>query len=760
MTLTVPANRTLTVPQADDTGGRAARPQFETPQTGEAVAAFGQALRGLGDRMEAERLQLEMGRLQIGITRDLGDLRRRYEKADPDSLDAGWPSDLAALKAAYLQGADGRPRVDPKLRGRWELAFDDLAERHAAALGVRAQVARVVGRAATLHDLGEVTATEAAQSDPDTRDDLYAAHSAALAEAAARGELAQDTAAARVRDIEDRAEAEAAAAAVAEDPEGFVIGLDEGAWRHFGRAQAEEWRRRAEGAQRAAQDRTERAAEIADRAASRKLAQGLDQTIGVLARGGVSASEALIDSPEAAATHPDLVARARRARWLRDHGRPIGQMSPAEMAEYAASLRADPAARATGLRPWEFVETRLADSRKALSRDPIAWAQDAGLPVPDLSDAIGGDADRLVSALEARADFAGWMTERGYGAGARLLSDEERRAVAARLAAAPDDEPGLARAVVARFGEGAAGILDQLGIDAATRTLALAGGDPALAGPARAAASARKAGDAAALSGFLADAARRPAPDRLAMARMLRAEDPVLADAVLVAGEDSGLARTVALGPGPDRRPREFPEVAAIAGEDAAAFARAMDGAGAPDVARLAVARFGPPEAAAALDRALDDDTADALMADTDLPAAARRAVRALRAPEPRLDAADTIAERLATDPNAARLARARGYVASSPDAVAEMGRALAAVDAAPADRRPQILAQQVEEARARSREAAGRPLYYGGGPLSPDGLKAAARRIVQARREGRIDEATYTAQADLIRGLLETFDD
>ena len=167
----------LTVPRAPVTVGRTATIRHESPGTGELAAAFGNRLLAFGTALEADRLDREMARLKVDMTRDLGELRLQVEDmGDPDAAGAAWDAGVASIRKNYLTGTgeNGRPRVDKKNEGNFGLAFDDLTNTHALAIGRRGLALRQSQRAATYYDYGNVAAAQAVTADPETQAQMIA----------------------------------------------------------------------------------------------------------------------------------------------------------------------------------------------------------------------------------------------------------------------------------------------------------------------------------------------------------------------------------------------------------------------------------------------------------------------------------------------------------------------------------------------------------------------------------------------------------
>ncbi|MCB1348993.1 MAG: hypothetical protein KDK11_10235 [Maritimibacter sp.] len=133
-------------------------------------------------------------------------------------------------------------------------------------------------------------------------------------------------------------------------------------------------------------------------------------------------------------------------------------------------------------------------------------------------------------------------------------------------------------------------------------------------------------------------------------------------------------------------------------------------------------------------------------------------AVQMAAAPEGDDDPADALEARIASDPTALRLVRIEGFVPDRPEAVSTFSGLLDELEAVPAAEREAWLSTRAEAAGQRRRAALPRPDYAAPGPLSPDILRAAALRTLQANRAGRLSADAYARQARLIQEHMETF--
>ncbi len=450
---------TLTVPRAGTDAGRAARPVFEEPQTGNVIQAFGDQVAQIGDRLETDRLDREMRRLQVDMTKDLNDLRLQAEEiGDPDELGQFWDQGVAGLKDRYLTGKreNGRAIVDPKNAEAWGLGFDDLANRHGFAIGQTALALRQSQRVGTFLDYEQVAGQQAALTDPNTRDELYLDYDAQVDDMVNRGVFSPEVGAAKKRDFRAASETANLTYLIAEDPDAVLDGLEAGVWSGLDAQQVASWTAKAETAIAAREEKAQKAAEAEAGQVSAQIKGNLNEAIAIVGKGRVSPLEALVDDPVAQEEHPELVAELRGAVALRDEKIFIDQMTPDELEALSDRMAGETVMRKWQTEAKDTVDARLAEAKTELARDPIAYSAKVELPVPplDLS-----SPDAMVEGLGARAVFGNWLTKRGYTERPVYLSLDEQAALKAMIDpkgnTAPADRARIARVLATTLGPGA-----------------------------------------------------------------------------------------------------------------------------------------------------------------------------------------------------------------------------------------------------------------------------------------------------------------
>ncbi|AUC52292.1 hypothetical protein CDO87_03405 [Sagittula sp. P11] len=155
----------LTIPTGGVNPGRGFQAQpVEVDQSGEVLAQLGDTMARVGVAVENDRLDREMQRHQVDLTKDVNDLVLEAEQiGDPDAAEAHWQTGVQALQSRYMQpGPEGRPRVSKRNQERFQLQFDDLTNAASVGLGRRFIGQRRAQREGNYIDLVDQTIRSAA----------------------------------------------------------------------------------------------------------------------------------------------------------------------------------------------------------------------------------------------------------------------------------------------------------------------------------------------------------------------------------------------------------------------------------------------------------------------------------------------------------------------------------------------------------------------------------------------------------------------
>lgn len=397
----------LTIPRAGVEGGRAAAPQFEAPQIGAAVADLGEVILQVAPRIENDRLEREFARAQVDFTRDLGAVRLKYEQSgDPDAIDSGFSQDVQTLRDEYAA------RLSEKNRERFGLAFDDLSNRHAFALGGRSHQLRQSQALATWGDLRDTTLTQAAAVDADTQTALLAAFDAQTDKLVESGAMTPEAGAEEKRRFRADTANTRAIGLVASDPDTFIADADAGAFAALGPEAVARYRVQAEAAKAAAAAAAAKDAEAAAKLRSTEIGAKLTAITTIAGDGRVAVDEVWLADPEVKA-HPDYP-KAMAAVALRGERVNLPLMTVRELDQAIEEERAKPVGQPYQTERLKILEDRRAAAATGWAKDPVAFARESGLSVPDLPDFDPSDPAAFRAGLAARIAFTRYLKERGY----------------------------------------------------------------------------------------------------------------------------------------------------------------------------------------------------------------------------------------------------------------------------------------------------------------------------------------------------------
>ncbi len=449
---------TLTVPEAGTTAGRAAQITVPVSDTGAQLAGFGDRMLQIGTAMETERLDRAMQRAGLEITRDLGALRLEFEQMDdPDAIDSQWGPRTAALKASYLTRTDaqGRPAYDRKLADRIDLAFDDMAYRHAFSLGQNAIALRDSQRAAVAFETIEEVKRQGTTSDPEVLDALFD-----QVDAAARAKHPRNPAAA----AEEAARAKAdiwnarAIATISADPAGFIADFDAGEFYGLDPERGASLRAQAVAEEARAAAAEVKAGEAAAKARTDAVGSELDRMAdGLFAGRNVKGMNLIANPTPQVAEHPGYP----RAKAALELFRETPDLATRTVAELDALIAAE-AKRPVGGEPWENERLGVLRSRRDklaadLAADPKAANLDRGVIAPVGSLAFDpADKETFSTGLAEAVSMDTHLRETGRADRPAIFTLPERNALQEVLKPGTDPATRVALAVAILAGTGSA----------------------------------------------------------------------------------------------------------------------------------------------------------------------------------------------------------------------------------------------------------------------------------------------------------------
>lgn len=453
----------LTVPVSRADPGRAARPgPVDTSGVGiaGAVADFGDVMFKVGTAVENDRLDREMQRLQVDLQAGMNDLRLQVEQiGDPDAAEAAWSDGLEALRGQFDQpGANGRPRIDPKNAEQFDLAFDDLGNRHAFSLGKRTLELRNAQHMGNLMAWEHAATRTYAAGDAEMRETVLAEYDAKIDAQIAAGRLDAAQGQSMKLALRETGDKARATYLLGTDPQAY---LDADARGEFAGLQADT--RAGLGVR--AQNDIDRQTEAARKAAERALTAELNDILDVVGKGGVHENEALADS--AAAAGIEVTPEVRFAIEMRNSGKVLADMPPAQIRAEARAWRADPKRKGWEMDAVLELEKRADRDEDAYGRDAIGYARAQGRPVPDLPEFDAADPAPFIAALAARSEWAQDDLQAGFTDAPAYFSVAEQERLEklagvdadpgqrAALAASMYSTPGVDRQVLEDSGFGA-----------------------------------------------------------------------------------------------------------------------------------------------------------------------------------------------------------------------------------------------------------------------------------------------------------------
>ncbi|MFP4043908.1 MAG: hypothetical protein ACLFTP_04990, partial [Rhodosalinus sp.] len=388
------------------------------------------------------------------------------ELGDRDEAERYWQQGVERLRQSYTQPGEGdRPRVDPRNAEDFGLAFDSLANRHAYSLGRRTLELRYAERRANEMALGQEMTQLYAGGDDDTRAVAQEQYFAAVEANVEAGVYDAAEGQRRKQGFLEQGDNARAIALIDADPQAYRDAREGGA---FAGLQADRLARYDAQAQTALERQAEARQREAEKAAAerqREIGDRLAEIRKIAGRGFDAVDEEFLADPEVQA-HPDY-AQTRAVLELRDDGTLIEQATPAELREAVDASRRGELAFASQAERVEVMEEALARHEQGYAADPVAYAAEVGLDVPELPEFDPADPDAYAEALAERVAFGTGLEQRGYTGTARALTNEEREQLVAQTGpeADPETRVKLARRLPAVLGRAGADSFESLELD-------------------------------------------------------------------------------------------------------------------------------------------------------------------------------------------------------------------------------------------------------------------------------------------------------
>lgn len=422
---------TLTVPKAGVFGGATASPRFEADQTGDMVAQFGQRMLEIGSQIKADRLDRQMNRVQVDMTRDLGEARNEFDQmGDPDEIDRLWPQRVAEIREKHRQS------LDPENADRFDLAYDDLANRQAFAIGRRSIDLRQSQRMATWSDYRAVAGQQAVAVDADTREALYQQFDAQTDSLVSNGIMTPEKAAEEKRLFREQTQNTHVIGQISDDPQGFLDRADAGEYGYLPPEQVARYRAQATSNIAAAEARAIRQADLDAKEQSALIGRRLVEIAQIADADRIAVDESFLALPEVQA-HPDFP-KAKAAIDLRTERADLPFMTPAQMDALIAQEESKPIDAPFRAARLKVLEERRDAALEGWARDAIAFAEKSGFRVPEMPDIEAAPVAEIEAAIQKRAAFAEGLLEGGFTKGVQALTLDEREALKSALSVDAD----------------------------------------------------------------------------------------------------------------------------------------------------------------------------------------------------------------------------------------------------------------------------------------------------------------------------------
>ncbi|SDI56258.1 hypothetical protein [Salipiger marinus] len=431
----------LTVPVGPLSPGRAARaPQQAVPTGGAALADFGQVMAQVGKGLEAERLDRELKRSQVDLTRDVNDLRLSVQQiGDPDAADAAWSQGVQALREQYdtATAETGRPLIDPKNREPFGLAFDQLTNAVAFDLGRRTVGLRNAEREASFLRYAHEATRTGASADAGTVDVLLSQGNEQIEGLLAAGVI--DAAEAERRRIGLQGDISNARAIrmVSDDPEAFIAAADAGGFLGLEADTVARYRVQAQGKLEADARAAATAAEKAALERKKAINDRIREIRDIAADGREAVDERFLEDPEV--QQSEYYGEAKAAIALREENGSLATLTPAQLAALIDEEEARKVTKPYQTERLKVLQERLEEHEKGYDEDPIAYAGTVGVAEISPID-FSADSETLAAELTRRAQIGEELVSAGFARDSRILTEAEADALETALDAENDPE--------------------------------------------------------------------------------------------------------------------------------------------------------------------------------------------------------------------------------------------------------------------------------------------------------------------------------
>lgn len=413
----------LTVPKAGIIAGRAPNTgAIPVPQSnlGGVMADFGAKMAQVGQQMETDRLQRDLGRARVSMMQGLNNLGLEFEQiGDPDTIDREFMPKTEELKQELFQS------IDPKNQEDAGLIFDEMRAAQGAKLGARAIDLRQSQRRADLDALSDTVVQSWAGSTPEMKRVAMGTLDDQLDQLLSSGAITPEEAQTyRLKTVRSGVSTEANRD-LTSDPQKFLTDLETGKYPDLD-AQTRE---------------TLRSTATSHIAVNRKAAVASAKTYftegkKVIALGrdwaGAPDAERMLSDPEIAALPEarEYIAQRDLNAGLPEFARlPLQKKIELAQAEAAKPIEGD-----YDDSRLKAMQSAIDIEKKGFAEDPVEMARKLNLPAaPQIADIATSSGDDLARSIAARAN---WSSALNISA---MFSADERRALTEAIG--PDKSP-------------------------------------------------------------------------------------------------------------------------------------------------------------------------------------------------------------------------------------------------------------------------------------------------------------------------------
>ena len=444
----------LTIPKAGINPGAVASPRFEAPDTGAAIAEFGQRMQKVGIDLQKDREQRSLNRARVDMMSGLNDLSLEFDQVgDPDQIDAEYGPRSQQLKSQIVG------QLPAGVQDQAGLAFDEMNVAHSARQGQRAVGLRQSTEMANVMAGGDELVRAAAIADPETQQAYLDQFDDQLDNLVARGVLAPDEAERQRQAFGSKMDNARATRMLSDDPEALVAAVDAGEFAAMDGDFQQSWRARGVSA---ARTNAARAQAEGDRARSEGVAaakQMFKDGVDVMQKGQPFAladdAAALLADPEIAAL-PE--AREYAATLTLTEQRPEIAMLPLpQKRALLAEIEKTPVEKGFETDTAVALRGMIEADEKRFGEDPLGRAEEIGLkPAAILPDPATAKPEDMITGLRDRARYTQSLVSGQWvdPSGAKLFRPNEREMWEKAVAneASPDQRARIAGSMATALG--------------------------------------------------------------------------------------------------------------------------------------------------------------------------------------------------------------------------------------------------------------------------------------------------------------------